>query len=150
MRVIIAIFLGVLLRAAAVAGGKAEHIVVVVWDGMRPDFITGQYTPTLHKLAREGVFFNDHHPVYPSATEVNGASLSTGAYPAHSGIVANKEYRPRIDLRKPVGTESSDTVRAGDRLTRGRYLNLPTVAEILQSAGYTTAIAGTTPAGARV
>ena len=145
MRVITAIFLGVLLRAAAVAGGNAEYIVVVVWDGMRPDFITGQNTPTLHKLAREGVFFKNHHPVYPSATEVNGASLSTGAYPAHSGIVANKEYRPRVDLRKPVGTESSDTVRAGDRLTRGRYLSLPTVAEILQSAGYTTAIAGTKP-----
>ena len=25
--------------------GKAERVVVVVWDGMRPDFITPQYTP---------------------------------------------------------------------------------------------------------
>ena len=145
MRVIIAIFLNVLLAAVAFAGGKAEHIVIVVWDGMRPDFITDRYAPALYKLAQEGVLFQNHHPVYLSATEVNGTAISTGAYPAHSGIMANKEYRPRIDPLKPVATESSDTVRAGDRLTRGRYLSLPTMAEILQSAGYTTAIAGTKP-----
>jgi arylsulfatase A-like enzyme len=144
MRAILCAFLlGGLWPATALAAGKAEHVVVVVWDGMRPDFITERYTPTLHQLAEGGVFFRNHHPVYLSATEVNGTAISTGAYPAHSGIMANKEYRPRINPLKPVGMESLDTVRADDRLTRGRHLNLPTIAEILQGAGFKTAVAGT-------
>src|SRR5262249_54008690 len=61
--------------------GKSEHIVVVVWDGMRPDFITPQYTPTLYKLAKDGVFFKHHPPVYVSSTEVNGTAIATGCYP---------------------------------------------------------------------
>jgi arylsulfatase A-like enzyme len=144
MRAILcALLLSGVWPAAALAAGKAEYVVVVVWDGMRPDFITEQYTPTLHKLAQNGVFFRNHHPVYLSATEVNGTAISTGAYPAHSGIMANKEYRPRISPLKPVGTESLDTVRADDRVTGGRHLNVPTLAEILQGAGFKTAVAGT-------
>ena len=143
MRPIISIVLSFLFSTTTFAAGQAEHIVVVVWDGMRPDFITEKYTPALHKLAREGVFFGNHHAVYLSATEVNGTALATGAYPSHSGIMANKEYRPSIDGLKAVGTEASETVRASDRLTNGRYLKLPTISEILQNSGCQTAIAGT-------
>jgi arylsulfatase A-like enzyme len=112
---------------------------------MRPDFITEQDTPTLHHLAQEGVFFRNHHPVFLSATEVNGTAIATGAYPAHSGIMANKEYRPAINVLQPVGTESPAAMRAGDRLTKGHYLSRPTIAEILHNAGHTTAVAGTKP-----
>src|SRR5213083_1256782 len=74
----------------------AEHVVVVVWDGMRPDFITPQYTPTLYALAMRGVFFKNHHAVYVSSTEVNGAAIATGTYPNRNGILANTEYRPHL------------------------------------------------------
>src|SRR5690349_20544512 len=57
--------------------GLAEHVVVVVWDGMRPDFVTREFTPTLDALARRGVFFRNHHSSYVSSTEVNGAALAT-------------------------------------------------------------------------
>src|SRR5436305_1880741 len=73
--------------AAAVQLGKgvAEHVVVVVWDGMRRDFITPQYTPVLYDLTQRGVFFKSHHPVYISSTEVNGTAIATGSYPIRSG-----------------------------------------------------------------
>ncbi len=74
-----------------------RHVVVVVWDGMRPDFVSEETTPTLWKLAREGVTFRNHHPVYPSATQVNGTALVTGVYPGKNGVIANYEYRPEID-----------------------------------------------------
>src|SRR6266511_670975 len=134
-----------LLSLAAFGAGKAAHNVVVVWDGMRPDFISEQDTPTLHHLAQEGVFFRNPHPVFLSATEVNGTAIATGAYPAHSGIMANKEYRPAINPLAPVGTESLQALRAGDRLTKGHYLGRATIAEILHNAGHTTAVAGTKP-----
>src|SRR5262245_37183475 len=142
---LLAILFNAFLSFSACGAGKAEHVVVVVWDGMRPDFVTEQDTPTLHRLAREGVFFRNHHPVFLSATEVNGTALATGAYPAHSGIMANKEYRPAINPLAPVNTESALALRAGDRLTKGHYLNRLTIAEILHNAGHPTAVAGTKP-----
>jgi len=137
-----AVLSGCLFQSASFAAGKAQHIVVVVWDGMRRDFATRENAPTLHKLIEEGVFFQNHHPAYPSTTEVNGTTIATGAYPGRSHIVANTEYRPEIDLQKPVGTESLDAARKGDLLERGHYVNMPTLAEILRANGRKTAIAG--------
>lgn len=125
--------------------GKAERVVLIVWDGMRPDFVSARDTPTLYKLAQEGVTFAHHHSVYPTSTEVNGTALATGDYPNRSGLMANKEYRPEIDWVKPVDTQDLAAIRKGDELSQGRYLAVPTVAEILQQAGFRTLIAGTKP-----
>jgi arylsulfatase A-like enzyme len=127
----------------AFAAGKARHVVVVVWDGLRPDFISPAHTPTLVRLAQDGVMFANHHAVYPSSTEVNGTAIATGAYPQNSGIVANREYRPTIDPLKPVDSQSSDVIRKGDEISHGHYLMRPTLAETLQTAGFQTLIAGT-------
>src|SRR5438046_1814298 len=80
---------GAMEMGAAAPKGRAEHVVLIVWDGMRPDFITPQYCPTLYSVAAEGVFFRRHHPVFISTTEVNGAALATGMYPGLNGILAN-------------------------------------------------------------
>lgn len=151
IKLLVAVLLGCFLNSAGrsqpaqSSPGKAEHVVVVVWDGMRPDFITPRYTPTLYQLTQEGTFFRNHHSVYISTTEVNGAALATGAYPDHSGIIANKEYRPEINWLEPAATEAVDTIRRGDYLTGGHYLAVPTMAELLHRAGFRTAVAGTKP-----
>ncbi len=133
------------LAPFATAAGKAQHVIVIVWDGMRPDFVTAEGTPTLYKLAHEGVWFDNHHPVYMSATEVNGTAINTGAYPAHDGIIGNKEFRPDIDPLKPVHTEEIDAVRKGDVVTHGHYIRVPTIEELLQQKGMRTAVAGAKP-----
>ena len=134
-----------LLPVAGLAAdkGKAEHVVVVVWDGMRPDFISREHTPTLFQLAQAGTFFQNHHPVYISTTEVNGTALSTGVQPEHSGIMANREYRPQIDRLKSIATEEEDSVRQGDLVSGGHFIAVPTLAEIIQGVGFPTAITGT-------
>ncbi len=131
--------------AAGAAAEKAEHLVLVVWDGMRPDFVSAQYTPTLYELAQKGTFFANHHSIYVSSTEVNGTSLATGCYPNRSGIVANSEYRPEIGWLGPNATEGLEMIRRGDLATGGKYIRVPTVAEILQAANIPTVIAGTKP-----
>ena len=123
--------------------GKAAHIVVMVWDGMRPDLVSEQNTPNLHALAQRGVFFANHHPAFPSTTEVNGTALATGLMPAHSGIIGNSEYRPALDPRKAVHTEEPVVVRKSDELTHGKHIAGATVAETVQQAGFRTAVAGT-------
>ena len=130
---------------AVSAAEKAEHVVLVVWDGMRPDFVSPLYTPQLYDLAQRGTFFKNHHPVYVSSTEVNGTALATGVYPNKSGIIANSEYRPEVSWLGPTGTESVEMVRRGDIVTGGHYIRVPTMCEIIQAAGFPTAVAGTKP-----
>jgi arylsulfatase A-like enzyme len=124
---------------------KARHVLLVVWDGMRPDFITPENTPNLHALAERGTFFANNHSFWPTTTEVNGTVLATGAFPSRSTVVANREYRPDINPRGPVSTDSPETMRKGDALTGGHYLEVPTVAELVRRSGAETAVAGTKP-----
>lgn len=114
---------------------QSRHVVVVVWDGMRPDFVSEQNTPTLWKLAREGIVFRNHHSVYPSATMVNGTALVTGMYPGKNGIIANHAYRPDIDMHHSIDVELSPAVTKGDEVSHGRYISAPTIAELVQRAG---------------
>ena len=134
-----------LLAPAPVSAGQAEHVVLVVWDGMRPDFVSPHYTPTLYELATGGTFFKNHHSIYVSSTEVNGTALATGVYPNRSGIIANSEYRPEIGWLGPNATEGLEMIRRGDRATGGHYIRVPTLAEIVQAAGFPTVVAGTKP-----
>lgn len=126
---------------------KDRHVVVVVWDGMRPDFVSAQNTPTLWKLAQSGVTFRKHHSVYPSATIVNGTALNTGAYPDESGILANHDYLPGIAANESIDVENSAVVRHGDELTGGKYIPVPTVAELIHDQGGQTAIAAAKTVG---
>jgi predicted AlkP superfamily pyrophosphatase or phosphodiesterase len=123
--------------AAAVDADPASqrHVVVVVWDGMRPDFVSAENTPNLWQMAGRGVFFANHHPVYCSSTEVNGTAIATGAYPEHSSIIANKEYRPAIDAGKPVNTEKPEAILHGDEASGGHYLGVSTLAELHDRTG---------------
>src|SRR5262245_4608522 len=128
--------------ASAIVPAKPEHhVVLVVWDGMRPDFVTEQNTPTLWKLAREGTTFRNHHPVYPSATTVNGTAMVTGVYPGRSGIIANHAYRPDIDPHLVIDVELSPAVKKGDELSGGKYIAVPTIAELVERAGARSIVA---------
>ena len=138
-------FLTLAVPFEAVAAGTARHFVLVVWDGMRPDYVSPELTPTLWSLRTNGVWFSQHHSAYPTSTEVNGAVLATGAFPQRNGISANKEYRGEIDPLKKFGTESLRAVRRGDELSGGNYVALLTVAELVQANAGRTAVVGAKP-----
>src|SRR5213596_3570732 len=126
---------------------QSRRVVVVVWDGMRPDFVSEQNTPALWKLSREGVTFRNHHSVYPSATMVNGTALVTGVYPSKNGIIANHVYRPDIDPHHAIDVELPLVVKKGDELSGGKYISVPTIAELVRRAGGRTAIAAAKSVG---
>lgn len=147
-RIIALLFLIVCASAAAIVPAKPQHhVVVVVWDGMRPDFVTEQYTPTLWKLAREGVTFSNHHAAYPSATMVNGTVMMTGVYPGRSGIIANHVYRPDVDPHHSIDVELQPVVTKGDELSGGKYIAAPTIAELVQRAGARSVVAAAKSVG---
>ena len=129
------------------AANSDRHVVVVVWDGMRPDFVSEQNTPTLWKLAQSGVIFRNNHSVYPSSTIVNGTAIVTGNYPSHDGILANHVYRADIDARRSFDVENAEAVRRGDKVSAGKYVGVSTIAELLHARGDKTAIAAAKTVG---
>jgi predicted AlkP superfamily pyrophosphatase or phosphodiesterase len=138
-----AIILSASVALAADTPAAPRHVVLVVWDGMRPDFVTEKFAPNLDKLAHDGVRFRNHHSVYPTATDVNGAALATGCYPDKNGICANVEFRPAINPRQPIDVSDPDSIRRGDELSDGNYLSVATFPELLRKAGKTIALVGT-------
>jgi arylsulfatase A-like enzyme len=136
-----------LLAASVLAETEAQpgerHVVVVVWDGMRPDFVSETNTPTLWKLAQQGVTFQNHHSVYMTATHVNGTAMATGVFPNRNGILANREFRPAIDPHNVFETADWAIIKKADEVTGGKYIAAPTVAEMLRAKGRKTAVVGT-------
>jgi arylsulfatase A-like enzyme len=120
-----------------------RHVVVIIWDGMRPDSVSERDTPTLWRLAREGVTFSKHHSIYPTATNVNGAAIATGVYPNRNSLLANREFRSQIDPRNAFENGDAPIIKKGDAITGGKYLASPTIAEIVRGTGRRIAIAGT-------
>src|SRR6266478_5049837 len=56
---------------------NARLILIVVMDGLRPDSINLEDTPTLFRLRQEGVSYINSHSVFPTVTRVNAAAIST-------------------------------------------------------------------------
>src|SRR5262245_11365494 len=71
------------------AGGVRPLVVVACFDGLRPDSISAEVTPTLARLRGEGVSYTASHSAFPTVTRVNAPTLSTGAWPERHGMVSN-------------------------------------------------------------
>src|SRR5882724_3132386 len=142
---LLAVLFGGAFSSSFAGPGKARHVVVVVWSGMRPDFVTQQNTPALWQLLLQGASFENHHSVYISSREANAAAIATGNYPDHNGIITGNEFRPQLDAGQLIHTDDFATVRKGDLASHGRFLITPAFAESLQHAGYKTCIASAGP-----
>jgi predicted AlkP superfamily pyrophosphatase or phosphodiesterase len=93
--------------------------VVIVVDQMRYDYFVrfaGLFSGGLAKLWREGaVFTNLHHDHANTETAPGHATLLTGSYPSHHGIVAN-DWRERQTGRSVYCVDDSNSalVLSGD------------------------------------
>ena len=112
-----------------------RFVIVFVVDGLRPDAITAQDTPTLFRLRTEGVSFTNSHAVFPTVTRVNAAALATGAQPGTNGIVGNQMYVPAVDPRHAFDTGDYRNFRTLDQSTGGRLVLVDTLAERLAKRG---------------
>jgi len=110
-------------------------VIVFVVDGLRPDSITAEDTPTLFRLRAEGVDFANSHAVFPTVTRVNAAALSTGTQPGTNGLVGNQLYVPAVVPGRAFDTGNYRNLLALDRATGGRLLLAPTLAERLHARG---------------
>ncbi len=115
--------------------GPANRHLLIVLDGLRPDYVTPALMPKLHALGQRGVVFEQHHSVFPTVTRVNASSISTGAYPAAHGLMGNSVFFPAVDAAKFLDTSDRANLLAILKSENGRLLTAPTLGETLQAAG---------------
>ncbi len=109
-------------------------VLVVVLDGLRPEYITPELMPNLYGLGQRGVVAQRHHAVYPTVTRVNAASLSTGATPGRHGILHNTIYLPEVSAES-FSSGSVAMLRKAAEITGGRLLTAVSLGEVMESAG---------------
>src|SRR5215831_7940374 len=112
---------------------RHTHLVIVV-DGLRPDYVTPDVMPRLYRLGRRGIVFTAHHSVFPTVTRVNASSFVTGSYPETHGLLGNTIYIPAVSATRVLDTGERENLEAVEH-AEGRLLTAPTLGEILQRAG---------------
>jgi hypothetical protein len=117
------------LRAA-----EQTSSLVIVIDGLRPDYITREIMPHLFALGEAGVIAEEHHSVFPTVTRVNSSSLATGAYPREHGLMYNSLYLPKVSP-KAIDTANAPALLAVETSSAGRLLTAPSIGELFTRAG---------------
>ena len=109
-----------------------RNILIVAFDGLQPAQVTPALMPHLAAFVAEGVAFDRHHPVYPSVTRINAASMVTGRNPGEHGIAANvlvmRDYDPHTAFSALEPTLAKVALKT-------KVLLSPTLADILSQHG---------------
>lgn len=165
MRVLLAGIAALLLAAAALSAQAPKHavakkaatlarprlVVVLVVDQMRADYVDkfrGQWKAGLKRLVEEGAWFRTAaYPYASTETCVGHATISTGAFPASHGMVANawwdREQQKMVTCTSDPEVKNSayagGTTKGGDSAWR---MQLPSFAEELkfQTGGATRVV----------
>jgi arylsulfatase A-like enzyme len=113
----------------------ARLILIIVMDGLRPDSINREDTPTLFRLRQEGVSYINSHSVFPTVTRVNAAAISTGSYPDVNGLVSNSMFVPGVNPHRPFNTGDYRQLLKLQEVSNGRLLFARSLAERLLERG---------------
>ena len=125
---------------------SVQRVLLIVWDGMRPDLISAALTPHLHAFAQQSAVYRRATGVFPSVTRPTTASVSTGAYPAGHGVLSNLFIGPPGE-RTPIDTGARADLERLRAVNGGRILRLPTLAEALTGAGKRLVVMGSGTTG---
>ena len=109
-------------------------VLVVVFDGLRPDRVTAERMPHLRRFLDDGALFPNTASAFPSETRVQVSTVMSGHPPTSRvsghGIMGNAFYDPRLGFDKPMDT--SDDARMADAgRIYGRLFGTDHLTEIL-------------------
>lgn len=114
---------------------SAIHTIIVVFDGLRPDYIKPDWMPNVYAFSKKAVYGKDNHSVFPTVTRVNAASYATGSYPSAHGLMGNAIYLPEVNRLRSLSTGNAGNLRHIMDFTSGKLLTAPSLGEVLRSAG---------------
>src|SRR5262245_32695885 len=128
---------------------RDQRVVIVMFDGLGPDYLEQSEMPVLKGLAAKG-FAKTVRAVMPTVTNVNNASICCGTWPEEHGITGNSfldeatgqaEYMENVDyLRSPTIFQ-----RAAERGVKSALLTAKKKTVALLSRGTEIAIAAEAP-----
>jgi len=136
---------------SAAHAARPKLVVMIVVDQMRADYVDkfrGQWTGGLKRLVHEGAWFRQAaYPYAATETCVGHATISTGAFPASHGMIANgwwdREQQMVVACTSDPSAKNSayagGTTKGGDSAVR---MQLPAFAEELkfQTGGATRVV----------
>src|SRR5215813_4689125 len=121
--------------APAPPASAARKQLLVIFDGLRPDYVTPDVMPNLYAFGQRGIVFMHHHSVFPTVTRVNTSSISTGSYPERHGLLGNSVFFPAIDPTRFLDTSDRTQMVRVNTSTNGNLLLATTMGEALQATG---------------
>jgi predicted AlkP superfamily pyrophosphatase or phosphodiesterase len=70
-------------------------VILLSWDGVRPDYLDRGSLPALERLLREGARADRLLPAFPPITFPSHVTLATGTHADRHGIVSNRIWDPQ-------------------------------------------------------
>ena len=117
------------------------RVVVFVFDGLQMSQVSPRLMPNLDSFALGGVRFGNHHPVFPTVTRVNVASITTGRYPGGHGLAGNSFVHRDMDPGRVLPALRPELTEVIERT--GSLLLAPNLASILGAKGMEYVAVGT-------
>lgn len=124
---------------------QADRVLIVVFDGLRPDMIPGNM-PRLDAFKQEGVWFSEACSVFPSMTRVATTATATGCWPGTNGVIGNMFFAPGIRTDSPLDTGKREDLEAAERAYSG-VVTARTLGERLAAGGRRLGVVHTGSAG---
>ena len=120
--------------------------LIVVFDALRPEFVTRERMPNLSRFASKGVEYLNSHSTFPTETRVNQSAVTTGCMPHRHGIVGNKFIAD--DLQPGLLVNSGDDAMLEAAFAAGPVMSMPALGQRLTRAGRSyAALSAGTPGG---
>lgn len=124
-----------------------RRAIVLFLDGTRRDLISEEHTPALYAATRGMSRCDAHTSMFPSATRVVSASVSTGCHPARHELQGNSMALHEDGKLVLHDAGHPDFLQHKRRVT-GRSLAMPTLAERVKDAGGAVIYANVSPGAA--
>lgn len=125
-----------------------RRVVMVVLDGLRPDFVTEANTPNLVRFADQAERLAGFRSAFPSATRVVSATFATGCLPARHTLQGNAVALLEDGVLVPHDVGRPDFLQYKRKVT-GHSLAVPTLAERLAPHGGAVVFNNVSPGAAR-
>ena len=114
---------------------SASRVVIVLFDGLRPDMATPDRMPALSAFLGGARRFTEASSVFPSITRVCATAIGTGMPPAVSGIIHNAFPDPAARDGRFLDTASADDMRRGTAVHGPGFIATPRFADALAPQG---------------
>ena len=133
------------------AQAQKHNVIIFVADGLRRGSVNATDTPTLYKLRKTGVDFDNSHAVYPTLTTANASVIATGHGLGDTGDYANTIYAglwlSKPDILAPAGTiasflENDEILADLNSAFNGNYLGERPLLSLAREQGFNVASIG--------